>query len=88
MSAVWIGISTLILLGAIMQVDDINHLAVDVVDVFIAALLLYILTLAPSVLPADAGEFQLVAATLGVAHPPGYPLIHDTRKAIHSADAG
>ncbi|MDX1616328.1 MAG: DUF2723 domain-containing protein, partial [Candidatus Promineifilaceae bacterium] len=26
------------------------------------------------VLPADSGEFQLVAAELGVAHPPGFPL--------------
>ncbi|HOG45937.1 MAG TPA: DUF2723 domain-containing protein [Anaerolineae bacterium] len=38
------------------------------------ALALYIATLAPSVQPADAGEFQLVAAVLGIAHPPGYPL--------------
>jgi Protein O-mannosyl-transferase TMEM260-like len=35
---------------------------------------LYILTLAPGLLPADSGEFQLVGATLGVAHPPGFPL--------------
>ena len=39
-----------------------------------AFLALYIATLAPSVQPADAGEFQLVAAVLGIAHPPGYPL--------------
>lgn len=38
------------------------------------ALGLYTATLLPDVLPADAGEFQLVAATAGVAHPPGYPL--------------
>lgn len=36
--------------------------------------LLYIVTLAPGLLPADNGEFQLVGATLGVAHPPGFPL--------------
>lgn len=35
---------------------------------------LYFFTLIPSVLPADNGEFQLVAWKLGVAHPPGYPL--------------
>ncbi|MCA9918134.1 MAG: DUF2723 domain-containing protein, partial [Anaerolineales bacterium] len=35
---------------------------------------LYLLTLAPGLLPADNGEFQLVGATLGVAHPPGFPL--------------
>ncbi|MGI6367038.1 MAG: DUF2723 domain-containing protein [Anaerolineae bacterium] len=38
------------------------------------ALLLYWDTLSPSILPADAGEFQLVGSTLGIAHPPGYPL--------------
>jgi 4-amino-4-deoxy-L-arabinose transferase-like glycosyltransferase len=36
--------------------------------------LLYLITLIPSVLPADNGEFQLVAWKLGIAHPPGYPL--------------
>ncbi len=36
--------------------------------------LLYLGTLAPDILPADNGEFQLAAANLGVAHPPGFPL--------------
>lgn len=36
--------------------------------------LLYWRTLAPGLLPADSGELQVVAATLGVAHPPGFPL--------------
>lgn len=35
---------------------------------------LYLVSLSRDVLPADSGEFQLVAARLGVAHPPGYPL--------------
>lgn len=35
---------------------------------------LYVLTLAPDVLAADGGELQIVAAQLGVAHPPGFPL--------------
>ncbi len=35
---------------------------------------LYLFTLVPAVLPADNGEFQLVAWKLGIAHPPGYPL--------------
>ena len=42
--------------------------------VFGTSLLLFGLTLAPGVQPADAGEFQLVLGTFGVAHPPGYPL--------------
>jgi len=41
---------------------------------FAAALAVYVATAAPDVLPADAGEFQLVATLLGVAHPPGFPL--------------
>lgn len=35
---------------------------------------LYLFTLSPDILPADNGEFQLVAANLGLAHPPGFPL--------------
>jgi hypothetical protein len=42
--------------------------------VFTISLAVYAATAAPDVLPADAGEFQLVAALLGVAHPPGFPL--------------
>ena len=41
---------------------------------FVLSLTLYVRTLAPTVLPADSGEFQLVAHVLGIAHPPGYPL--------------
>ena len=44
------------------------------VFVFLGGVALYVCTLAPTLLPADAGEFQLVATLLGVAHPPGYPL--------------
>ncbi|GAB4267807.1 MAG: hypothetical protein Kow0080_10160 [Candidatus Promineifilaceae bacterium] len=36
--------------------------------------LLYLFTVSPDVLPADNGEFQLIAANAGVAHPPGFPL--------------
>lgn len=39
-----------------------------------AFLALYLHTLARDLLPADNGEFQLVAAQLGLAHPPGFPL--------------
>ncbi|MBC7228216.1 MAG: DUF2723 domain-containing protein [Thermoflexales bacterium] len=42
--------------------------------VCILFLALYLASLSRDVLPADSGEFQLVAALLGVAHPPGYPL--------------
>jgi hypothetical protein len=39
-----------------------------------AALVLYVATLAPTVLPGDPGEFQFVPPLLGIAHPTGYPL--------------
>ena len=41
---------------------------------FVAALCLYCATLAPTMLPADSGEFQITGPALGVAHPPGYAL--------------
>ncbi len=41
---------------------------------FLFFLALYTLTLAPGLLPADAGEYQLAGATLGIAHPPGFAL--------------
>lgn len=40
----------------------------------LGALFLYVLTLAPSVMPGDYAEFQFSAAILGVPHPTGYPL--------------
>ncbi|MBE7474837.1 MAG: hypothetical protein DPW09_14255 [Anaerolineae bacterium] len=42
--------------------------------VTLAAFLLYLSTLAPTVLEADGGEFQFVPWLPGIAHPTGYPL--------------
>ncbi len=42
--------------------------------VFAAALALYSATLAPTVTLVDSGELIVAARTLGVAHPPGFPL--------------
>ncbi|MEG8946344.1 protein O-mannosyl-transferase family [Rosettibacter firmus] len=36
--------------------------------------LFYLLTLAPSVIQIDSGELAAVQATLGIAHPTGYPI--------------
>ncbi len=36
--------------------------------------IIYLLTLAPSVVQIDSGELAAVQATLGIAHPTGYPL--------------
>jgi tetratricopeptide (TPR) repeat protein len=43
-------------------------------SVFVAAITLYIFTLAPTVTLVDSGELMVAAKTLGVAHPPGFPL--------------
>jgi hypothetical protein len=40
----------------------------------LVALVVYLRTLAPTVAGGDSGELVAVGATLGVAHPPGYPL--------------
>jgi len=36
--------------------------------------IIYLFTLAPSVVQIDSGELATVQATLGIAHPTGYPL--------------
>lgn len=40
----------------------------------LGSFVLYLATLAPTVLFADGGEFQFVPYILGIAHPTGYPL--------------
>jgi tetratricopeptide (TPR) repeat protein len=42
--------------------------------VFVLSFALYTYTLAPTVTLVDSGELILAARTLGVAHPPGFPL--------------
>jgi len=42
--------------------------------VSVGALMLYVSTLAPTVTGEDSGEFITAAYTLGIPHPPGYPL--------------
>jgi hypothetical protein len=41
---------------------------------FIASFILYVRTLAPSLLFGDSAEFQTIAYTLGIGHPTGYPV--------------
>ncbi len=50
-----------------------RHL-VFALGVFIASLAVYAWTLAPTVTLVDSGELILAARSLGVAHPPGFPL--------------
>lgn len=40
----------------------------------VAVFLVYLLTLAPTILGGDTGELAAVACSSGVAHPPGYPV--------------
>jgi hypothetical protein len=40
----------------------------------LASLLVYVLTLSPTVVGGDSGELIVAACVRGVAHPPGYPL--------------
>ena len=58
------------------EIPSLSRWAESLADgaTFAVALVVYVATAAPDVLPADAGEFQLAAALLGVPHPPGYPL--------------
>lgn len=41
---------------------------------FLLSIVLYVLTLAPTVVFVDSGELIVAARSLGVAHPPGFPL--------------
>lgn len=54
--------------------DPTRRLGVAAALVFLAAMVLYWLTLAPTVTLVDSGELILAAHRLGVAHPPGFPL--------------
>ena len=49
-------------------------LAIPILATAVFFSILYVITLAPDILPADNGEFQIIAANLGVAHPPGFSL--------------
>lgn len=75
------GIAAMLVLLTWWQVNEISlpvpkNLAQIIVPLLLLSFcfLLYFKTLAPDILTADNGEFQLVAANLGVAHPPGFPL--------------
>jgi len=42
--------------------------------IFIVAISTYLMTLAPTIVMEDSAEFIAAVATVGVAHPPGFPL--------------
>jgi len=45
-----------------------------VIAVVLVSLIIYLITLAPTITSEDSGELIAAAYTCGVAHPPGYPL--------------
>ena len=58
-------------------VDTLRTLKIRIacaLSVFLASLVLYACTLAPTVTLVDSGELIVAAHSLGVAHPPGFPL--------------
>jgi len=58
--------------GAAFQISRIRIACA--LAVFLITIVLYALTLAPGVVFVDSGELILAARSLGVAHPPGFPL--------------
>jgi hypothetical protein len=48
--------------------------ALTAFGLFLGSLLLFLSTMAPSVVMGDPGEYQFVPYVLGIAHPPGYGL--------------
>ncbi|MFH1086841.1 MAG: DUF2723 domain-containing protein, partial [Chloroflexota bacterium] len=71
--AAWVGLGAVAVLWTLRYRRRANGAWLEL-GVLLGALWLYVSTLAPSVLPADSGEFQLVSGVLGIAHPPGSPL--------------
>jgi len=70
-------------------VGDKNHLASKIsFGLFLAVLLVYILTLHPFFSLGDSGEFIVVAKTGGIAHPPGFPLYTLISNLIASINIG
>jgi len=70
------GLAAVVIAALLVRYLPLERLATWIIDVIIGvgALTLYVLTLAPTILPADSGEFQIVGPLLGVAHPPGYAM--------------
>lgn len=45
------------------------------ISISLIAFIIYLITLCPTVYVGDSGELTAAAYTLGIAHPPGYPLL-------------
>ncbi len=47
---------------------------IDTIALFLCSFCVYCITLCPTIYVGDSGELTAAALTLGIAHPPGYPL--------------
>ena len=47
---------------------------IDSIFLFLLTMIIYTITLCPTVYVGDSGELTAAALTLGIAHPPGYPI--------------
>ena len=70
------------------QIDLAKAGACSALFVFVESMVIYWLTLAPTVTFVDSGELIAAAATSGVAHPPGFPLYLLVAKAATLIPAG
>ena len=57
-----------------MTTDKRNNILLFAIP-FMATFIVYLLTVCRTVFSGDSGEFSLDIPTLGIAHPPGYPLL-------------
>jgi len=51
-----------------------KKIRVAMIITFLVSFVIYLITLCPTVYVGDSGEFTTAAYTLGITHPPGYPL--------------
>ncbi|MBI2763214.1 MAG: DUF2723 domain-containing protein, partial [Chloroflexi bacterium] len=56
------------------RLGDLRRSAFAAVAAGGIALIVYLATLNPTLPPGDSGDLITAASTLGIAHPPGYPL--------------
>ncbi len=75
-SAFWLGAGLLLAVVAMVVMLNVRRAPSRWLSLLVlaAALALYATTCSRAALGADAGEFQIVANVLGIAHPPGYAL--------------
>src|SRR5271157_3921761 len=56
--------------------------------IFFGFFILYLWTLAPNIMFQDSGEFAISSFSLGIGHPPGYPLFNLLGRAFQCLPLG